>query len=157
MKGGKVMEYFKLKNADLNIKLFVTLFLCIMGLSYLTLIMSIAVDTGMKVTLIKECYAGFGFSELVEQAHKYIFWFLLTFSPVIALFLGTGFPAKLKTLFVVAPMLLIISDIGSMWLIHYANPEWFCWQLYFSGLFLAVMFLLMFLLINYDIWLRKVK
>lgn len=149
------MLNFKLRDSTVSLKLFISLFLCLMGLSYITLLLSIGIDTGMKITLIRECYIGFGFNELVEHAHRYIFWFLLTFSPVIAIFLVTSFSEKTKRFFVVAPLLLIISDIGSMWLIRYGPPTWFCWQLYFSGLFLAALFLIMFVLINYDLWFRK--
>ncbi|PJC48410.1 MAG: hypothetical protein CO035_03650 [Candidatus Omnitrophica bacterium CG_4_9_14_0_2_um_filter_42_8] len=151
------MANFKLKDLPLSAKLFISLFLCVMGLSYITLLLHIWVDTEMKVSMIMESYGAFEFSELVDNAHRYIFWFALTFAPVVALLFFTSFGEKLKRFFAVLPMLMIVSDIGSMWLTRYLSKTWFSWQLYLSGMSLAALFLIMFLLINYDIWFKKVK
>ncbi|MEW6009089.1 MAG: hypothetical protein AB1629_05615 [Candidatus Omnitrophota bacterium] len=145
----------KLRDLELSSKLFISLFLCLTGLSYITLLLHIWVDTAMKVSMITESYGTFEFSELVGHAHTYIFWFILTFAPVITIFLFTSFAETLKRFFAVIPMLLIVSDVGSMWLIRYWAKIWFSWQLYFSGLLLAALFLAMFVLINFDIWLKK--
>lgn len=149
------MNNFRLKNLPLSTRLFISLFLCLTGLSYITLLLHIWVDTQMKVSMVMESYGTFEFSELAEHAHRYIFWFILTFAPTVAVFLATSFSEKLKRFFAIVPMLLIVSDIGSMWLIRYWSKVWFSWQLYLSGLFLAGLFLLMFILINYDLWLKK--
>lgn len=151
------MNNFRIKDSALSTKVFISLFLCLMGLSYITLLLHIYVDTNLQVEVVKEAYSTFEFSELVDQAHRYIFWFILTLAPVVAIFLATSFGEKIKMFFAVMPMLLIISDIGSMWLIRYASKEWFSWQLYLSGMALAGLFLSMFLLINYDLWLKKSK
>ena len=151
------MVNFRLKDLPLSAKLFISLFLCVMGLSYITLLLHIWVDTEMKVSMIMESYGVFEFSELVDNAHRYIFWFALTFAPIVALLLFTSFGEKLKRFFAVLPMLMIVSDIGSMWLTRYLSKIWFSWQLYLSGMSLAALFLIMFLLINYDIWLKKSK
>lgn len=145
----------KLGTSALSTKLFVTLFLCLTGLSYITLLLHIWVDTEMKVSLVMQGYGTFEFTELVNQAHKYIFWFLVTWTPLVAIFLVTSFGEGVKRFFAVVPMLLIVSDVGSMWLIRYWNKLWFSWQLYLSGSALALLFFAMFLLINYDLWLKK--
>lgn len=144
------MQVIKLKDAPLSIRIFISLLLCVIGLSYLTLLGSIWVDTEMKVSSIIEGYGTFEFIELVEHSFKYIFWFIGTFTITVSIFLLTSYPEKLKIIFAIVVPLFIVSDIGSMWLIRYCS--FFAWQLYVSGLILAACFLTMFLLIQYDLW-----
>jgi hypothetical protein len=147
------MELIKLKDAPLSIRLFLSLLLCVIGLSYLTLLGSIWIDTEMKISNIIEGYGSFEFIELIEHSFKYIFWFISTFTITVAIFLLTSYAENLKRIFAIVVPLFIISDIGSMWLIRYCS--YFAWQLYASGLILASSFLSMFLLIQYDLWLKK--
>lgn len=149
------MELVKLKEMPLSLRAFISLILCVIGLSYLTLLGSIWVDTEMKISKIIEAYGSFEFSELIEHSFKYIFWFIGTFTITVLIFLFTSYPGKLKRFFSFLVPLLIISDIGSMWLIRYWSKGWFSWQLYLSGMSLAGLFLLMFILINYDLWSKK--
>ncbi len=151
------MEVAKLKEMPLSVRVFVSLILCVIGLSYLTLLGSVWVDTEMKISNIMEAYGSFEFTELIEHSFKYIFWFICIFTITVSVLLLTSYPEKLKRFFSFLVPLLIISDIGSMWLIRYWSRAWFSWQLYLSGMSLAVLFLIMFLLINYDIWLKKAK
>lgn len=46
--------------------------------------------------------------------------------------------------------LLILSDMGSMWLIRYS--DFFAGQLYISGMILATCFLVLFVLTQWDLW-----
>lgn len=147
------MELVKIKEMPLSVKLFVSLILCVVGLSYLTLLGSIWIDTEMKISMIIEGYGSFEVIELIEHSFKYIFWFICTFIITVSIFLLTSYPDKLKRVFAVLVPLFIVSDIGSMWLIGYCS--FFAWQLYVSGLTLASCFLAMFLLIQYDLWLKK--
>jgi hypothetical protein len=147
------MGLFKLKEMPLSVKLFTSLILCVVGLSYLTLLGSIWIDTEMKISNIIEGYGSFETIELIEHSFKYIFWFICTFTITISIFLLTSYSDKLKRIFAVLVPLFIVSDIGSMWLIRYCS--FFAWQLYISGLTLATSFLTMFLLIQYDLWLKK--
>lgn len=147
------MEIIRLKDMSLSIRLFVSLMLCVIGLSYLTFLGNIWIDTEMKIAFVIEGYGSFEFMELIEHSFKYIFWFIGTFTVVASLFLLSSYPEKIKRFFAVLVPLFIISDVGSMWLIRYAS--FFAWQLYVSGLILAVSFLVMFVLIQCDLWLKK--
>lgn len=147
------MELIKLKDAPLSIRLFIGLLLCLIGLSYLTLLGSIWIDTEMKVSNIIEGYGSFESIELIEHSFKYLFWFICTFAIVGCLFLLTSYPERLKRVFGVLVPLFIVCDIGSMWVIRYF--DFFAWQLYASGLILAASFLTMFLLIQYDLWFKR--
>ncbi len=153
-KGNDDMELIKLKNMSLSARLFISLLLCLLGLSYLALLWGIWIDTEMKIAYIIEGYADFESMELVEHTFKYIFWFIGTFGITVSLFLLTSWPEKLKRLFAVSVPLLIISDIGSMWVIRYS--DFFAWQLYFSGILLATSFLALFLLIQFDMWVKVI-
>lgn len=147
------MDLIKLRDAPISAKLFISLLLCLVGLSYLTLLGSIWIDTEMKISYIIEGYASFEFMELIEHSSKYIFWFIGVFGITVSIFLLTSYPEKLKIFFAVIIPSFIVSDIGSMWFIRYSS--FFAWQLAVSGFVLAVCFLAMFLLIQCNLWLKK--
>ncbi len=144
------MEKIKLRNMPLSVKIFVSLMLCIAGLSYLTLLGSIYIDTDLKVVNIIKGYADMEYMELTAHSFKYIFWFFGMFSIVGASFLLTSYSEKVKRVFATIVPLFIVSDIGSMWLV--SKSHWFAYQLFASGAVLATSFLTMFLLAQYEIW-----
>lgn len=146
------MGLVKLKDVPLSARLFIGLLLCVMGLSYLTLLGSIWVDTEMKIPNIIEGYGSFEFIELIEHSFKYIFWFICTFTITVSIFLLTSYPEMIKRIFAAVVPVFIISDIGSMWLIRYCS--FFAWQLYASGMILATSFFVMFLLIQFELWFK---
>lgn len=147
------MPRIKLNQGAFSSKSFISLLLCLVGLSYLTLLGSIWIDTEMRISNVIEAYSSFEFIELIEHSFKYILWFICIFTIVVGIFLLTSYPEKVKRIFAVSTPLFIVSDIGSMWFIGYSN--FFAWQLYLSGFILAVSFLVMFLLIQYDLWFKK--
>lgn len=142
-----------LRRMPLSARLFVSLMLCVIALGYVTLLATIWFDTEMKMTNIIEGYSTFQTSELVEHTFKYLPWFIGAFGVSLILFFLTSFPETLKRVFAVLVPLVIVSDMGSMWLIRY-HP-FFAWQLFASGLTLAVLFLVLFLLVQCDLWLRR--
>jgi len=149
------MDKFKLSRAPISIKLLMTNLLCVVGLIYLCLIIHIWQDTQMKPALIAKGYCSMEAMELTEQAHKYLpYYAIYIFLVPTILFMFTSFSEKIKRLFAVLPYLLIIIDIGSMCLIPYVSLR-FCWALFFAGMFLAILFLLLFILNIFDIWFRK--
>ena len=149
------MELIKLKNIPHSMRLFLSLMLCLVGLSYLTLLAGIWIDTEMKMVNIIEGYRTFEFIELVQHSFRYIFWFIGIFGITVSLFLLSSFPERGKKFVAVAVPLWIISDIGSMWLIRYS--DFFAGQLYVSGVMLAAGFLAMFSFIQRDLWFSKVE
>ncbi|PIQ87476.1 MAG: hypothetical protein COV73_03360 [Candidatus Omnitrophica bacterium CG11_big_fil_rev_8_21_14_0_20_43_6] len=131
--------------------------MCVLGLSYIPLLLNIWIDTQMQVCNIQQAYGTFEFAELVEHTGKYISWFAFTFGfAVLTLLLGTDYSEKIKSVVAVVPFILIVSDIGSMWLIRFA-PGIFCWQLWLSGFLLATCFLIIFLLVVSNVFFRKCK
>jgi len=144
------MALINFRGMSSSFKIFVSSFLCLLGLSYLMLLSSIWIDTEMNLAYIVEGYGSFEFMELVEHTFKYLFWFIGTFSITLFLFLQTSWPERLKQVFTAVVPLFIISDMGSMWLIRYS--PFFAKQLMVSGILLAISFLALFLLIQYDLW-----
>jgi len=150
------MEKIRLSKAPVSAKLLMTSLLCIVGLIYLSLLLHIWQDTEMRPALIAKAYGSMESLELTDHTHKYLpYYALYLLALPAALFMLTSYSEKLKRIFAVLPFLLIIIDIGAMWLIPYMNQVFFSWVLTFAGTFLALNFLVLYLLDVYDIWLGK--
>jgi len=142
-----------LHGLPLGAKLFVSLFLCLLGLAYVSFLAGIWIDTGMRVSLIAEAYRDMSAMELVTHSFRYLAWFAAAFAAAGGVFLFTSYPERWKLLFSLWVPVWIVSDIGAVWLIRYADI--FAWQLFVSGLVLAAMFLVLFILVQRDLWLKK--
>ena len=140
------------KKFPLSFRLFASLFLSILGMAYGVFLAQIWIDTGMQISLIAEGYRDFGFIELVSHSFQYLGWFAVVFAVLAGAFLLTSFSEKLKSFFIIWTCAWVISDIGATWLIRY--HDFFAYQLFFSGVALAVSFSALFLLIQYDIWFK---
>lgn len=151
------MEKFSLSKAPLSLKLLVTMALLGISITYLILAMHIFIDTSFKVSVIKEAYSTMDWTELVDHTHKYFpYYGIYIFAFALFIFvLGTSFPEWLKRIVVVAPNILIVIDIGSMWAIRFINADIFSWGIFLAGNLLAVCFAIIFFLTLYDIWLRR--
>lgn len=151
-----MMEKVKLASAPISLKLFVTVLLCVIGLTYLALLTHIWIDTEMKVANIATAYGQFEFGELAQHSHEYLPYYAIYifFFPTLV-FLFTSYSEGLKRFFAVFPLAMTVVDIGSMWLIRYFHAGIFSWVLFFAGMILGLSFFSLFLLILYDIWLKK--
>jgi len=148
------MNEFTLSNARLSVKLLMTMLLIVIGLTYLTLVVHIWIDTEMNPTLVNEAYGGMEYIELTDHAHFYLpYYSIFLFCIPVALFMFTSFSEKLKIFFATIPFVVIIIDISSMYLIPYL---WigFAWVLVFAGTILGLSYLSLFLMNMYDLWLR---
>lgn len=152
------MENFRLSRAPLSMKIFVSILLCIVGLAYLSVIFMIWLDTNFKPSLVAEGYGEMEAMELTHHAHTYLPYYALTlFTLPLLFFMFSSYSEKLKRVFAIYPFILIVIDIASMWLIHYAHRVIFSWTLVCAGICLALTFLTLFLLNFYDIWFRKAQ
>ncbi len=146
------MKDFKLSHASINIKLFITSLLCILGLVYITLLITVYIDTEFKPSFIKEAYGEMEYIEISHIVHNALpYYAIFLFAIPVFLFMFTSFSKKVKSFFAVFPFIVMVLDVGSMYLIPYVSKE-FCYVLWFAGLCLAVTFLSLFILINYDMW-----
>ena len=90
---------------------------------------------------------------IVRQIFIYLIWFLVIFSSTGALFFLTKAPERLKILLAVLIPILILSDIGSAWLIIYHDV--YVKVMWLSGFLLAVFFMTMVVFIQRDLWFSK--
>jgi len=149
------MNGMAISKAPASLKLFATVMLLVVGLIYLTLLVHIWIDTQMKASNIAEAYGGMEYIELTDHAHTYLpYYSFFVFLLPVLIFMFTSFGEGIKRFFAVFPFIVIVIDIGSMYLIPYLWRG-FGWVLFFAGTTLGIMFLLLFILNMYDVWLRK--
>lgn len=148
------MGNYKLSTAAISTKLLVTSLLCVIGLTYLTLVVHIWIDTEMRPSLVAEAYGGMEYMELTDHAHNYLpYYAIFLFAiPVIA-FMFTSYNEKLKSFIAVFPFAVIVLDIASMYLIPYLWSG-FGLILWLAGTCLGTTLLILFFLIMYDVWIR---
>ena len=149
------MNGMALSKAPASLKLFATMMLLVVGLIYLTLLVHIWIDTEMKAANIAEAYGGMEYIELTDHAHTYLpYYSFFVFLLPVLIFMFTSFGEGFKRFFAIFPFIVIVIDIGSMYLIPYLWRG-FGWVLFFAGTALGIMFMLLFILNVYDLWLRK--
>ena len=147
------MEPVRIKNFSFTVRLFFSLILTLIGVNYLFLLTGIWLDTQMDLSKIEEGYSTFETVELLEHSFRYLFWFIGAFGLSIGLFLMSAHSQRLKTIFVMGVPVLIISDIGSMWLVRFS--PWFALQLFLSGFLLAASFLILFVLLQRELLFKR--
>lgn len=149
------MESFRVSRAPISIKLLLTSLLCVIGLTYILLLLHVWHDTEMKVSLVRQAYETMETIELTNITHMYLpYYALFLFAIPAAIFMFTSYPEKLKRVFAVLPFILCAVDIGSMWSIPYIHKG-FSLVLWLAGTSLASVFLTLYILNIYDIWFRK--
>ncbi len=149
------MNDFSLSRAPIHIKLYLSLLLCMIGLTYLTLLGHIYIDTQFQVDNIIKVYGAMEFSELTDIAHHYLpFYTIYIFLIPVFLMLFTAYDLKWKIIFTLVTFGFILADIGSMYSISYIS-HLFAYVLWVAGSCLALTFLVLFGLLQYDLWLRR--
>lgn len=151
------MENFRLSKLPISFKMMASVLLCMVGLMYISLLFHIWIDTQMKPSLVIEAYGKMEYSELAENTVRFLpYYTIYLFTIPIVLFMFSSYSEKLKIFFGIFPLIIIIIDISSMWLIPYLWNV-FAYILWLAGTCLALTFSLLFILILYDIWLKKEK
>lgn len=149
------MEVSRLSKSPISIKLLVTSLLCMVGLIYLTLLVHIWIDTELKVSMIAKAYGGMEYIELTDHAHTYLPYYTLFIMAIpITLFMFTSYSEKVKSFFAVVPFMVVVLDISSMYLIPYVSTI-FATVLWLAGTFIGLTFLTLYIMILFDVWIRK--
>ena len=143
----------QLKNQTISVKLFLSSFLILLAINYIFLLTEIRIDTGMEITKIAEGYRSLESIEYVENVFEYLFWFIVTFGFTLGTFLFSSYKESVKRFFTVIIPLAILSDMSSMGLMRYS--DWFAFQMFLSGLTLAVCFFSLFWFVQHDLWFKK--
>ena len=137
----------------LSLRLFIGLFLSLAGLCYVTLLGSIWYDTQWSLAAISEGYGSMGNIELFHHSFKHLFWFFGIFGFAIFLFLLTNASEKAKQWMTASIPIVIVSDIGSAWLVRFSGA--FSYVMFASGVFLSVCFLGIYLKVQSELWPKK--
>lgn len=150
------MDNFKLSQLPIRFKLLASTLLCIIGLIYIILVVNIHIDTELKPSIIIEAYGDMEYIELSANAHNDLpHYSLLIFAIPVFLFMFTSYSKKLKRFIAIFPFVMIVIDVGSMYLIPYLNKFIFSYLLWIAGTCLAITFLLLFIVIQFDMWFKK--
>ena len=150
------MDTIKLSEFPVRFKLLISTLLCIIGIVYIILIVNIWIDTELKPSIIIEAYGDMEYIELSANAHKdFSHYALLIFAPPVFLFMFSSFSEKLKRFMAIFPFVMVVADVGSMFLIPYVHKVIFSYLLWIAGTTLAITFLLLFIGIQYDMWFNK--
>lgn len=151
------MEKLRISAAPLSGKVFMSMALCITGLTYILFLIHIWIDTELKAANIITAYGAMEYIELTNHAHIYMpYYFIYLFLIPITIFMFSSYSEKLKLFFAFVPVGVITIDIASMYLIPYFSKA-FAYVLWFVGVALATMFFTMFVMNMYDMWLKKPK
>lgn len=150
------MNNLKLSKLPTRIKLLASTLLCVIGLIYIILVVNIWIDTELKPSIIIEAYGDMEYIELTANAHIDLpHYSLFIFAIPVFLFMFSSYSDKLKRFMAIFPFVMIIVDVGSMYLIPYLNKVFFSYTLWVAGTCLAITFLLLFIFIQYDMWFKK--
>ena len=124
--GGSKVNNFKLSELPTQFKLLISSLLCTIGLIYIVLIVNIWIDTELRPSIIIEAYGDMEYIELTANAHIDLpHYSLFIFALPVFLFMFSSYPGKLKRFMAVFPFVMIIVDVGSMFLIPYLNKIFF--------------------------------
>ncbi len=179
------MTDFRIRNAPLSIKLFVSLMLCVLALSYLPLLAGIWNDTELKITNVIQAYGGkleskedaeneeedeFGFGDEDEYGYEEEEEPFLNVERIdesfkyMHWFLAT-FVMSISVMMMTSwpeKLKIVFAIVPPVFIVSDIGSMWvirysnfFAYQLYASGTVLATAFFVMFWLIQYDIWLKK--
>ncbi|MFC1476529.1 hypothetical protein ACFL5S_01035 [Fibrobacterota bacterium] len=150
------MDKIRLSELPKHFKLLISSLLCIIGLVYIVLIVNIWIDTELRPSIIIEAYGDMEYIELSANAHIDLpHYALFILALPVLLFMFSSYSDKLKRFLAVFPFVMVIVDVGSMYLIPYLNKVFFSYTLWLAGTCLAVTFLLLFIFIQYDMWFKK--
>lgn len=103
-----------------------------------------------------EAYGDMEYIELSANAHIDLpHYALFIFAIPVFLFMFSSYSERLKRFMAVFPFVMVVADVGSMFLIPYLHVAFFSYALWVAGTSLAITFLLLFIFILYDMWLKK--
>lgn len=134
-------------------KWFGSLFLGLLGLAYAAFLGGIWADTRMEIPLIIEAYRDMSPDELVRHSSQYLVWFTMAFAVIMGALFLTSYPERVKKFFAIWTPFWIVADIAAAWLIR--QGDFFAYQLFVSGFVLAATFLVLFMLVQRDIWFKS--
>jgi hypothetical protein len=151
----------RLRDLPRDAKVFLTAFLVVLLLGYVSGLSYVYLTTRMLPGGIAAHYAGsadeatMDFPKsplaLMQTTHNHVLSLSLVFALVDALLFATALSPRLRTALVVESFGAIVTSFGSLWLIRYVSPL-FAWLLLASGVAMAATFFVSIAVVIGEIW-----
>ncbi|MBI4712832.1 MAG: hypothetical protein HY762_05995 [Planctomycetes bacterium] len=158
------MEQIKLGKLPVAAKLFVTMFLLIVGLGYLMAVLNIQTTIGLSYEGIVNhykgsekdpaAYPGMDMPTLTSTTHTHLVAMSLMFFCLGMIFLFSSASGWLKKLIYLFSFGAIPADLGSAWLTKYVAPDGAYLMLVAGGI-VGICVLLEILIPLYEMWIKK--
>ena len=157
-----LIEDNKLSDLSREKKLALTMFLALITLGYITGVLMALHQSGMSPGGITSYYLGDeerlifpkSYGALLENTHFHLFSMAIIFLALTHLFLICGVGNRLKMALISIAFSGLIMEMGSPWLIRYADASW-AWLMTVSGPLLSAATFLMVAFILRELWFRK--
>lgn len=152
-----------LKNLPKTVKLFISLFIVCMGISYMCAIGNIALGEGTSIRDVADHYRGNAdkmieapdMAYLMSHTHTHMYGMSLIVFTVGLIFLFTrSAPAWMKKFALVDGFVAVLIANASFWLIRYV-AWWMAYLMVLSGMMLGLSMLIMLAVPLYEMWLKK--
>lgn len=156
---------FRLRDADMTLKLFITAFLVVLTIGYAIGLFFVEHQTSFTPRGVQEQFIGNEESakeirypksanEMFVFMHNHILSMSLVFLALNTLFYFTSAPPKLKVVLMVEPFAAILTTFGGIALVRYSSDAW-SWLVVLSGVLLFASYVVIVGMILNDLWHRS--
>lgn len=155
---------FRLSNADLTLKLFISTFLLVLTMGYAIGLFFVEHQTSFSDEGVQEQFLGNENSEAAQELryaksanemfvfmHNHILSMSLIFLALGGIFLFTSCPGRLKRFLLIEPFVAIVTTFGGIALVRYVSNQW-SWLVIISGVLLFASYILIVSIIMRDLW-----
>ena len=155
-------EKLDLSRVSKELRLFITMFLIVMGIGYLLAVINIQVLEGMTIDGVGDHYHGNEAkgiyapepAELLSESHTHALGMGTMFFSMGLIFLFTRtLPGWLKKFVLVDSFAAILIAVSSFWLIKYVAKE-FAWLMMLSGMMLGFCAFFEIMVPLYEMWIK---
>jgi hypothetical protein len=156
---------FRLRDADITLKLFITAFLVVLTIGYAIGLFFVEHQTSFTPRGVQEQFLGNDESaqeiryaksanEMFVFMHNHILSMSLVFLALNTLFYFSSTPPKLKVVLMVEPFAAILTTFGGIALVRYLSEGW-SWLVILSGVLLFTSYVVIVGMILNDLWHRS--
>lgn len=155
------MTALRLRDLPRDAKIFLSAFLVVLSLGYVSGLSYVYLTTSMLPGGIATHYAGSADESkmefpksplaLMQTTHNHVLSLSLVFALVDVLLFATAISPRLRTALIAESFGSLLVSFGSLWLIRYVSP-YFSWLLFASGIAMAVTFFITVIIALQEIW-----
>jgi hypothetical protein len=155
---------FRLRDADMTLKLFITAFLMVLTIGYAIGLFFVEHQTSFTPRGVQEQFLGNDESaqeirypksanEMFVFMHNHILSMALVFLALSGIFYFTSTSPKFKRFLMIEPFVAILTTFGGIALVRYSSDVW-SWLVVISGVLLFVSYVVIVGMILRDLWLQ---